>query len=73
MDFARHVREFKSTRNWSLSNLVALLRWNLFTYRRDLWKSANDPYYSPAKPPDIVQLKLPLLDSNLSQKGSILR
>jgi hypothetical protein len=28
--------QFKSTFGWSLSNLVAFLRWNLFTYR-DLW------------------------------------
>jgi IS4 transposase len=29
--------QFKSKMNWSLSNLVAFLRWNLFTYR-DLWE-----------------------------------
>jgi hypothetical protein len=36
---------------WSLSNLVALLRFNLFTYR-DLYNWLNNPY---AAPPDIVQ------------------
>jgi hypothetical protein len=38
--------QFKATLGWSLSNLVALLRWNLFTYR-DLWGWINDPYETP--------------------------
>jgi len=29
--------------NWSLSNLVAFLRWNLFTYR-DLWEWIDKPF-----------------------------
>jgi hypothetical protein len=29
-----------------LSNLVALLRWNLFTYR-NLWEWINRPYDTP--------------------------
>jgi len=36
---------------WSLSNLVALLRFNLFTYR-DLYDWLNNPYSGP---PDIFQ------------------
>jgi IS4 transposase len=32
--------QIKSTYNWSLSNLVALLRMNLFTYR-DLWRNLS--------------------------------
>jgi len=35
--------QFKSTFSWSLSNLVAFLRWNLFTYR-DLWEWINQPF-----------------------------
>ena len=31
---------------WSLSNLVALLRMNLFTHR-DLWAWLNEPYDTP--------------------------
>jgi len=38
--------QFKATLGWSLSNLVALLRWNLFTYR-DLWTWLNNPYETP--------------------------
>ena len=52
--------QFKSRFSWSLSNLVAFLRWNLFTYR-DLWEWINDPFQIPPLPPepDIVQLELP--------------
>ena len=35
--------QLKATFNWSLSNLVALLRMNLFTYR-DLWTWLNEPF-----------------------------
>jgi hypothetical protein len=38
--------KFKSTFNWSLSNLVALIRQQLFVYR-DLWTWINDPFQSP--------------------------
>ena len=31
---------------WSLSNLVALLRMNLFAYR-DLWTWLNEPFTAP--------------------------
>ena len=34
--------QFKSSIKWALSNPVALLRWNLFTYR-DLWTWINRP------------------------------
>lgn len=45
---------------WSLSNLIAMIRLNLFTYR-DLWKWLNDPF----TPPDVGDHdpQLPLLDS----------
>ena len=35
--------QFKSKFKWSLSNLVAFLRWNLFTYR-DLWEWIDNPF-----------------------------
>ena len=38
--------QFRSALRWALSNLVALLRWNLFTYR-DLWDWMNDPFETP--------------------------
>ena len=38
--------QFKSKFQWSLSNLVAFLRWNLFTYR-DLWEWIDDPFDIP--------------------------
>jgi hypothetical protein len=38
--------QLKSTFGWSLSNLVALLRQQLFVYR-DLWTWLNDPYNAP--------------------------
>ena len=52
--------QFKSKFQWSLSNLVAFLRWNLFTYR-DLWDWIDDPFLFPAAPPapDLVQGFLP--------------
>lgn len=39
--------QLKSTFKWSLSNLVALLRMNLFTYR-DLWAWLNNPLGTPS-------------------------
>jgi hypothetical protein len=41
--------QMKATFGWSLSNLVALLRMNLFVYR-DLWSWLNDPFKSPPVP-----------------------
>ncbi len=38
--------KFKASFKWSLSNLVALLRYNLFTYR-DLWAWINQPHEPP--------------------------
>jgi len=43
--------------NWSLSNLVAMLRYNLFTYR-DLWLWLDNPFEVPAVIPDDEQLEL---------------
>lgn len=47
--------QFKSRINWALSNLVALLRWNLFTYR-DLWAWINNPFETPPQLPQPRQL-----------------
>jgi hypothetical protein len=49
---------FKSRAGWALSTLVALLRWNLFTYR-DLWAWIDNPYGTPPENPGPEQLMLP--------------
>lgn len=46
--------QLKATFRWSLSNLVALLRRNLFVYR-DLWTWLNEPFTGPPAPPEPVQ------------------
>jgi hypothetical protein len=51
--------QFKSKFQWSLSNLVAFLRWNLFTYR-DLWESVDHPFDVPPINPRPVQQVLSL-------------
>jgi hypothetical protein len=53
--------QFRSRLKWALSNLVALLRWNLFAYR-DLWAWIDDPYSHPPNQEDPAQLSL-FLDS----------
>ena len=49
--------QFLSSFRWAVSNLVALLRWNLFTYR-NLWDWINRPFDTPPEP--LVQLELKL-------------
>lgn len=49
--------KFRSSMNWSLSNLVAMLRYNLFTYR-DLWLWLDNPFEVPAIVPGESQLLL---------------
>jgi hypothetical protein len=44
--------KYRSLFLWSLSNLVAMLRYNLFTYR-DLWTWLNQPF----EPPPITMLQ----------------
>lgn len=56
--------QFRSRMKWALSNLVALLRWNLFAYR-NLWEWIDDPYSHPPNPQDSLQLTL-VLDSMAS-------
>jgi IS4 transposase len=49
--------QLKARFGWSLSNLVALLRMNLFVYR-DLWAWINDPFTAPPLPPEPDQQTL---------------
>jgi hypothetical protein len=49
--------QFRSRLAWALSNLVALLRWNLFTYR-DLWEWLNRPFDTPPQAPQQLELNL---------------
>ena len=51
--------QLRASFGWSLSNLVALLRMNLFAYR-DLWAWLNDPFTPPPLPPPPMQAALPL-------------
>ena len=51
--------QLRSRLGWSLSNLVALLRWNLFTYR-DLWVWIENPFETPPMEPVPEQLPLQL-------------
>jgi len=51
--------QFKSKFEWSLSNLVAFLRWNLFSYR-DLWEWIDHPFDTLPLTPNSVQIPLPL-------------
>lgn len=51
--------QMKSSWQWSLSNLAAMLRFNLLTYR-DLWRWLDDPYGVPIREPDTIQLTLAL-------------
>jgi hypothetical protein len=50
------ILQQRSTFAWALSNLIALLRWNLFTYRH-LWERINRPFDTPPQtPPDQLEL-----------------
>ena len=51
--------QLKSRFEWSLSNLVAFLRWNLFSYK-DLWKWLDKPFEVVPEAPPPVQMQLPL-------------
>lgn len=47
--------QMRSRLSWSLSNLIALLRLNLFVHK-DLWAWIDNPFSSPPdKPPTVVQ------------------
>lgn len=49
--------KFRSSFLWSLSNLVAMLRYNLFTYR-DLWSWIDNPFEAPPVTAMVEQLSL---------------
>jgi len=49
--------KFKSTFGWSLSNMVAMLRYNLFAYR-DLWQWIDNPYEMPPMIGEAEQISL---------------
>ena len=49
--------QFRSQFRWAVSNLVALLRWNLFSYR-NLWEWLNRPFDTP--PQALAQLEFNL-------------
>ena len=49
--------QFKSSFRWAVSNLVALLRWNLFSYRH-LWEWLNRPFDTPPESSIGFQLTL---------------
>jgi len=51
----------RSRFGWSMSNLVAILRWNLFSYR-ELWGWLDDPFEKPPEQ-EYKQEELPLWDS----------
>ena len=51
--------QLKSSWTWSLSNLAAMLRFNLLTYR-DLWAWLDDPFGVPICEPLAEQLALPI-------------
>jgi hypothetical protein len=49
--------QFRSKFRWAVSNLVALLRWSLFTYR-NLWEWLDRPFETPPLAPDQLELNL---------------
>ena len=49
--------QFRSRFGWAVSNLVALLRWNLFSYR-NLWEWLDRPFDTPPEMPQPSQLQL---------------
>ena len=51
--------QLKSKFNWSLSNLVAFLRWNLFSYK-ELWEWLDNPFEVLPDIPLPTQMQLPI-------------
>lgn len=49
---------FKLSFGWSLSNLVAMFRWNIFAYK-DLWAWLDNPFESPPPETENYQPNLP--------------
>lgn len=54
----KYLKMISTYGRWSMSNLIALLRFNLFTYR-DLIEWLNNPYNGPPHLDDNGQLSLP--------------
>ena len=61
--------QFKAKLNWSLSNLIAVLRWNLFTYR-ELWAWLDRPFETPPHVPELGQLLLPFMGLGQQRRGT---
>lgn len=49
--------QVKSRHGWALSNMVMLIRLNLFTYR-DLWGWLDNPFSTPPIEPQYIQMNL---------------
>ena len=62
---SRAAGRLRSSFGWSLSNLAAMLRMNLLTYR-DLWKWLDEPYEYPALEP--LEYSMPLFANILDSK-----
>jgi hypothetical protein len=60
------LMQLRSSFGWSLSNLAAMLRMNLLTYR-DLWKCLDEPYTYPASEPP--EYALPLFANIFDRTG----
>jgi len=56
---------FKAAFNWSLSNLVAMFRWNVFSYK-DFYNWLDNPFESP--PPEAEDYQPNLPGFNLGQQ-----
>jgi hypothetical protein len=48
--------QFRSKCGWCLSHMVALLRWNLFSYR-DIWLWLSRPFDTPPQAPPDMQMQ----------------
>lgn len=59
--------QLKSSWDWSLSNLAAMLRMNLLTYR-DLWVWLNAPFHTPIRQQPMWQV--PLFATGLGQHSA---
>jgi hypothetical protein len=57
---------FKSTFGWSLSNLVAMFRWNVFAHK-ELWGWLDNPFESP--PPELENRQPNLPGFNFGQQS----
>jgi len=56
---------------WSLSNLVAMLRWNLLKYT-DLWEWLDNPGSNPASPPGYTQGYLPGMGLGQQRRATVI-